>query len=169
MQNWILFPESPKQKNFSGQESLEMLLFLLQGNSHYMITREEWHTLIPESREKLRKPSLGFCCGDLSGKSGSPRELLQGLPPVPVRKYTGEYQILPKAWNNDFSCTIRNPWGELPQWILRPDRRQITLTVPGALLLEQSFFVYGSRNTRFSKYRIRPLPAETFAVGGKKR
>ena len=165
MQNWIFFPKQNKQEAFSGPESLEMLLLLLQGSSHYMITRDEWHTLFPESREKLRKPSLGFCCGDPAGENGMKRDLLQGLPPTPVRKYDPGYRILPKVWDNEFSCSIRNHWSVSGDFILQRTDHPTGITVAGMLSLEESIFVRGSRITFFSKYRLPPLPAETFIVG----
>lgn len=157
MQNWVFFPNHAENKKLSEQESLDMLLFMLSHDQRFMITKDEWHTLMPESKPPVRGPSLGFCCGNPSGgKSAILRDLQKGLPPVSIRKYKSDFLVQQKAWSNDFACTIKNNW-QLPgifTLFTGPAVNAKSITVSGTLILEQSFFVWGSKGTRFSKYRL---------------
>ena len=168
MENWILFPRKNTANKVSGPECIDMLLYFLSQDQRCLVSKEEWNTLIPESRERLQGPSLGFCCGSLSGSAGTGRDLCYGLPPVRIRKYASDCMILQKAWNNDFACTVRNSWSIPEGFILHLNSSPVAITVSGMLSLEGSFFVWGSKGTRFSKYRV-PASAGTFVIEGKKR
>lgn len=162
MQNWVLFPGNTANKEHSGQEDLDMLLFLLSHDQRFMISKEEWNTLMPETKARLQGPALGFCCGDLSGGQGSlQRDLKRGLPEVSIRKFKSDFRVLQKAWNNDFSCVIKNDW-KIPCGLtlfVGAANTAAPMTVAGMLSLEPSFFVWASKGTRFAKYR---MPAKEF-------
>ena len=95
MNGWMFFPRR-KEKRFSNEDAAALLLEMLQDGNR--ISKEDWNTYIPESRESLQGRSLGFFCGGagLAALKNSPAA--QDMPEFPMPVFVSEFSIMPECW-----------------------------------------------------------------------
>lgn len=153
MQNWILFPDKNTTKNVSQEESIEMLLYLLGQDQRCIVSKDEWHEFIPESKKKLQENALGFFCGDLPGRVDQKTDLYEGLPEVGMRQLSLDHTITNQALDlgNNFSLPFGINDSDKFLYFSKP---HFVITVAGMFKRERSIFVRGSKITRFSKYKV---------------
>lgn len=149
MRSWLFYPPKEEEKKFSSPE--EHLLYLLFELPADKPLPNEWNEEIPESREPIQQPSLGFYCGDsLSGKTGTP-DLFAGLPPFPVRGLNSIYMVMPKTWQNNVPAIVidvKPP--QPPKFFIQLKWKNITIA--GMLMHDPCFSIRGGRTFIFSKY-----------------
>ena len=94
MSGWMFFPQD-HEKRFSNDEAAVLLELIMNSST---ISREDWNTYIPESRESLQGRSLGFFCGGagLAALKNSPAA--QNMPEFPMPVFVSEFSIMPECW-----------------------------------------------------------------------
>ena len=137
----MFFPQR-NEKRFSKEDAAALLLEMLQDTN--CISKEDWNTYIPESRESLQGRSLGFYCGGagLAALKNSP--VAKDMPEYPMQVFVSDFSIMPECWTFKDALTVdAKPARE---YIIRllPDFKQVitvTSTLPDR---PPCFAVYGS-------------------------
>lgn len=103
MNGWMFFPPS-KGKGFFNGEAASLMLELFQDVNG--LSREEWNSLVPESRERLQGRSLGFYCGGAGLAALKNGPAAQNLPDFPMKVFVSEFTIMPSCWTFKDSLVI---------------------------------------------------------------
>ena len=100
MNGWMFFSDAGNRtKNIS--RDFEVMLETFPGM--YRMSREEWNTFLPESKEPLQGASLGFFCGgDFSGGLAEK----EGMPSFPMRSFVSDWVIQPSCWTYPNLLTV---------------------------------------------------------------
>ena len=102
MNGWMFFPT--KEKLFSSGEAASLLLEMLQDTNR--LSREEWNTYVPESRERLQGRSLGFFCGGAGLDALKHSPAAPDLPDFPMPVFVSDFSIMPLCWTFKNSLVI---------------------------------------------------------------
>ena len=140
MNGWMFF-SSNGNDSYSRLE-LDALLEILGPPGH--LSKEEWHTYIPESREPLQGKTLGFFCGGAIPGALKNSPGTEMLPDFPLRLFVSDFMIMPVCWTFKGALTVRSaPAREYRTRLVMQHPR--VLTVCGTVANRPQYLrVYGS-------------------------
>lgn len=122
MGGWVFFSSDNSRRNWSLEDFLEGLPSLGR-----QLSREEWHELIPESRERTQGRSLGFFCG-----GAKTSHVLAELPAYPMSVFVSDLTIMPVCWTSNSVLTV--PAGLANAYrIVNVSSSRFAITVTGTL------------------------------------
>ena len=141
MNGWMFFPRR-KKKKLSSEDAAALLLEMLEADIR--ISKEEWNTYIPESRESLQGRSLGFYCGGAGLAALKNTPAAQDMPEYPMLVFVSDFSIMPECWT--FKEALIAESEPVREYIIRllPDSKNVitvTSTLPDR---PPCFAVYGS-------------------------
>ena len=96
MNGWMFF--SPEVNSARQYQKFEVIFGTVPGMD--FLSREEWHTYLPESRERMQGRTLGFFCGGGQGMN------LSEMPDYPLRTFISDYVIMPSCWTNQVFLSV---------------------------------------------------------------
>ena len=152
MNGWMFFPAA---KNGNQNQPCDVLYEVFPGIRR--LSREEWNTFLPESRESRQGCSIGFLCGGRESVSLMRRSQTEQLP-FPMAAFVSDFVILPFCWTCRKTLSAAGePKGEYR--ILNPPAFRPVITVTGTLPdRPPSLRVCGSYCFFPPPYRCPPLP-----------
>ncbi len=114
MNGWIFFPRD-NEKRVSNDEAAVLLELIMNSNN---ISKEDWNTYVPESRESLQGRSLGFFCGGASLAALKNTPAAQDMPEYPMSVFVSDFSIMPACWT--FKDLLTADPGSVCEYLVSP-------------------------------------------------
>lgn len=141
MNGWMFFPPG-REKRFTNDEAAVLLLQMLENTER--ISKDDWNTYIPESRESLQGKSLGFFCGGAGLAELKRSPAAPDMPDFPMPVFVSDFSIMPECWTFKDLLTVKAEPDREYRIFLLPDFKKVitvTSTLPDR---PPCFGVYGS-------------------------